>query len=713
MKKLIVLMFFFVTMLNCIVAQGFQFVYGTNEIAPGVILSADSLGYLIDYTLPKFKEEIVKTDCGSFSIIRFDGDGGFIEMSSIGRPALPVKNVNLQIPVGVNNVEYHVIQEVPTDLLELSDSYTYLQLQYPYYPAQEVFEDSTIVYSVNEDLYRADVWYGCNATNNVAVSEIYHYLGCAGISVNLLPVEYNPNKGIVRVPKRIRVKVDVPLGALNEEVLLKSNPVTFFDSWWSFCVPITFGRKSRLLIVTLPEFEEAMNEYRNYKSAVGYDVELIADESFCKSSILRDTLFDRYHSTKRPDFVLIVGDPTYIPYSSGVRDKYLNPPTDIYYACLEKTDISKEPMSPDVCVGRWPVSDESEIHNIALKTIRFEQEIIHYNCSVSLFSGIGSGKNIVFRNIKAVADDLKNRMKNVYLYDGRSFNEDTQAARSAMISTLKDNAWIFEYRGHGWYDRFSIPYDFTVWYCPASTICPITFSLSCLTNAMYMYDGKLQPSLGMRWLRNSHEKGGVTFLGATTESDRFENNYMNKKIFGRLARIDMNDRCVGNFIYNGMMDYYSSCKVVSRRHQVEKYVLMGDPSMFMSGINFNVNTDKMNVIKTARSYYEGCVQNKMSFQSQAQQLYGSVEEEELPLSVQHETIDVAPTITDDLVWVCFSGNANADVKILSLGGSILYTQENCVSGTSLSMSSLSDGVYIVAIQTSDGQSGNYKVIVKH
>ncbi|MGM9805581.1 MAG: C25 family cysteine peptidase [Candidatus Aphodosoma sp.] len=399
MKKVIILVFCWVAVHSCVIAQGFQFVYGTKEIAPGLILSATSDGYSIDYTLPEFNEVVVHTECGTFSTICFVGDDDFSEMDSTGMPALPIKSVNLQIPSSDSSVTYHMFPPTHTGY-SIYDPYTYIQLQHPYCPAMEMLEDSSAVCKMNEGFYYSDTWYSCDVTNNVFVSERYRYLGCVGVSVNLFPVEYNPKQKLVRIPKRIRLNIDVPLQSLNAELQFKYNPVTFFDSWWSFCVPDTIsggsGKKGRLLIVTLPEFEQALIEYCRYKDATGYIVDIQADENFRQSVKVRNLLMNAYHSNSRPDFVLIVGSPLLIPYSDGIRDKYNNPLTDIYYACLEKSNISKEPMSPDVCVGRWPVSSVTDIYNIALKTIIFEQEIVNYQKSVSLFSGIGKGQNLFF-----------------------------------------------------------------------------------------------------------------------------------------------------------------------------------------------------------------------------------------------------------------------------------------------------------------------------
>ena len=68
----------------------------------------------------------------------------------------------------------------------------------------------------------------------------------------------------------------------------------------------------------------------------------------------------------RPKYILLIGDE--IPYSTGELNNISNPPTDMYYACVDEYYTENEDITPDIYVGRWPVHNTAELEYIILKS---------------------------------------------------------------------------------------------------------------------------------------------------------------------------------------------------------------------------------------------------------------------------------------------------------------------------------------------------------
>lgn len=660
---------------------GYEFAFGEHQIANGLTLNVTPTGYFIEYEIPPFYEDTVIVNNNVFSVINFENDDDFFEMDYKGLPCLPFKSLNLQIPLNIRFIE-------PIINYAVFEEYEIYNLEYPYLPAQD-FERNQDNYNLQIDtiFYESDEWYGF-VNGGAELSSVYNYNGSAGITVNLYPIAYNPTSNSIRIPSRIIVELpNLPLN------LLTPCKHSLFDTYWhNYYADDRRVFKGNLAIFTHSDYEIALYPYMEYKRNCGYNVDLYTNENnWSDPTILRNKIKEIYDEDNEQglDYVLIVGSPTQIPYSTGNTTENNNIPTDIYYACLEEQDIEVEPLTPDILVGRWPATNQQDVVNIIEKTIRFEElvgQTYERAGKVALFSGIDNYARWFAKDINIFSNILENYNFCTETYDGRAFSNNETF--NLLNEELENNLWMMIYSGHGSPNRILLTPEYLEYYdirfLPYSDISPISFFFACLTNSSYHNYLSTNKTIAMQWILEQN-RGGVASFGATTTTKTYPDRHSGKTIFKQLKRRGRNMH-LADWTQSSMQRYCNAYwRATHAENQFKRYVLMGDPTLYIYGTDWN---------------YNPCYAPKQQ------------DENNKKTKIQNLNFEIFPTIANNNITINTSENIEY-LHITNLNGEIICRFENITNNTTISVSSLPESLYLIVAQTKDGNILNEKIIVKH
>jgi hypothetical protein len=244
------------------------------------------------------------------------------------------------------------------------------------------------------------------------------------------------------------------------------------------------------------------------------------------------------------------------------------------------------------------------------------------------------------------------------------------------------------YRGHGSSTSIDVPYSVSSFhFIPPPNgnasisnnhlkYLPFGFGWTCLTNN-YAYN---QHTFGEGFTTAS-KNGGVTYFGSTTISYTDKNRYSSRRVLKKLK--DKKNRSIAQMTVAGMTDYYNACRTSARRKQVEKYNLLGDPSLMLYGI--------VEATGNPANYAP-----KKDFDN----------------NQNSGGIKVYPTLADNFIQI----EAPSDINISSIalydliGRKIKAFDNNLVT---LDISNVANGAYILTIISDKDQISSFKIVINH
>lgn len=513
----------------------------------------------------------------------------FDYLSVDGRPELPFYSLNLLMPPDGGDYIVVSVNIISADTIKL---------QYPYTPSQAenyTFEDFSFdaSYYVSYD----NTWYW----DECAADTIW-YRNSKGLTFSVFPCHYEPSEQILVVvtDAEYEIKYDgSPLTFSYLQYLLdmERSLYFFYDNFVGFTEPYPLINGDEYLIITADAWNNttALADFIYHKESLGYHVTKtpLYDIGYSSEDIRK--YIQNEYKNNNTKFVLLVGNVGYtdsIAFSDGVQEDDNNPPTDIYYSCLSKNDINDQwkDYSPTVFVGRWPIQNGTQLRNIVDKTIASDLHLGTYNPNeINIFTGNGHHKNYTHRSYKYIYKNVVQKYSyyNGCLIDGR--NMTTAEATDSLKNHLEDDndnpTWMFVYGGHGNYQGLGGPYYF-LYYDIDHIITsdlnfqPFGFGFTCSTGNIYKND-----NFARTWLTST--EGGITYLGATTSSYATPDRYFSRKMFNQLE--GQPNMTIGEFVSNAKAKYYNPDKVIWRRREAKKYVLYGDPSLYLFGLNLQYN----------------------------------------------------------------------------------------------------------------------------
>lgn len=296
------------------------------------------------------------------------------------------------------------------------------------------------------------------------------------------------------------------------------------------------------LIIVPNQFKnaESLRAFVDWKSRMGFVCKIVTlDETGTNEDSIKRFLQNE-HASSSITYVLLVGNESYVvqpyryysyqPSSGSVEFEYVG--SDFWYGCLD----GDNDYQPELCVGRFCVSNEAELDNMIYKTINYEKNPP---------SGSWLKKNLLIAHRRpSVYQDC---CDSILTYPYRRETPDfiraygnsialggTGATNDTIIDIINNGVGIVNYRGHGansfWDDDWSISGEPFSAQAVASlnnyNKHPVVFSIACLTGRIRAV---VPPTLSELFCRGLN--GSVAFLGSTIEGLNLVNTAYDKNIY--------------------------------------------------------------------------------------------------------------------------------------------------------------------------------------
>lgn len=710
-----------------------------------------------DFSVPSYsiKDTILPIEYGNPNLYKhinvFESSAGLID--SVGFPELPFLMYNFEIPYNAYNIDVSL-----TDM-----QYEYYDLDNHILPCQGDLDKTGInnsyQFNINETFYSSDNFF---MTLECRLMDTFIIRGVKGVRLAVMPFKYNPYRKQLKVLKSAKIELRYQAG---QEIQKQPQSETWENIHSSLFVNHTPSLRApateNYLILTLPEYEESIQYFANYKQSLGMNVKVhTLAQSQLPSTEIKQIIQDYYDDIEtRPDYILLVGDHPNLPAYSGILhdDSIDNPFTDVPYAFLEGEDFYR-----DALIGRWPVHNSTDVQTITNKTIYMEMNM-HLCAKNAVFIAGADNHSINQHYFEQGHEDVID-----YAFDPEGYNctQLNQPERNTALLYLNDDPLFYIYSGHGAVALWAvITSDFPdQWYLNDYFInnsfhktYPMVFAFACETGNF----ARAINSISESWINDMN--GAVTYFGSSVNTQVLSDYRIEKKLFGDAF---YDEKTMGGIIEIGMkrfFDHILTGETVGERY-MKSYNLMGDPSFKVRGLGCadSYYVERMKLKSGDVQYYRAS--ETITFDGDNQAGYGSelvlqagqeivfkdgftaapgsevtaqIEEcvdnraisnrsENLPNSdVKRKIINVPisestlydvkvyPNPTTDILSINI-GNLNdkpASIQILDIFGRVMQSVGECLnSDIQLNISHLPSGCYYVV--TTIGKEKDYKCIIK-
>ena len=583
-----------------------------QQLTPECYVEVEPNRYVIHFTLPQYSLEFEDGNdydtghnygeygtCDDFTNIVILDDSDYDMTDIPGYPELPFFSLKLILPDNAHNIQVTYEKQDSTQ----EELYNYIT---PSYLGNRIVNhgngDSCV--SMDTGCFNSVYYtYGCDDmypngfyTGNYFLSPIYSIAGTTGVTISIFPFSYYPHLGYMKVLLEGTFYIDYEGGDVTS-VIDSLDTVDDYSALTAKMVYSNFNNTPQyitsngdlLIIASHSDMYETLDPYIYYKTLQNYNVEVVYLDNYsaCGNSLMIEAIIHYYN----PNFVLLVGNLNDIPP---------------HWNCSIPSDGPYHPL-----VGRWVVNGEygyyPELDRIILKTIDSEGYFTPYRSKASLFSGVDVKSRLrskqFYKRMSRVVEESFGSLSLPYnLYDGRN----PAVGFSTMAQDLQNNhPSFFLYGGHGTvltdeYDNsiiirtgISSPYkifpdNYYNYYYSYHNIYelgntfpyPMGFGFACDLNTY-----SVKESFGAEWV-NSYS-GGVSFYGATIESDGGSNDWLSRRMFRMFKKMT---ELVGNFplsfwIFCAEYDYYFAFSINKRWRHIQMYNLIGDPTLYVYGMS--------------------------------------------------------------------------------------------------------------------------------
>ena len=321
----------------------------------------------------EFKHAVVLSDpdVADYYLWRISGFGHSVVP---GEPDVPVRWDSFALPEGCASFTVSVLESACVDVpLRLSPARA---------PQPEGKESPAVV----PDIAPYEGWFPREV---VETGEVRVYRGRSVAEVGVYPVRYDWKNGVVRACSKIVYRVTFGEGGLRSAPEGRIAPDdSFLDNttlngnvgaagYEMFRSAGDTGSAGKdYLILSTPEFEEAVRRLADWKRTLGFGVHTRLRGDWTPERI-KSAVKEVYRSAPSLYYLLIVGDHDDVPAEDMARTIVNNKGyafdyryvTDYYYGCVE----GEGDVLADLYRGRLPVSTAMEAVTVVDKIIRYER----------------------------------------------------------------------------------------------------------------------------------------------------------------------------------------------------------------------------------------------------------------------------------------------------------------------------------------------------
>lgn len=520
----------------------------------GVSVVRTSSGYTINFTLPQYYLNDIKTPQGSMTTVSIPGYG----VTSVpGKPMLPQITFNLVIS---ENGGAPAVSVISRSTFSTSAGNHVFPFQAPYRrdlpPEKRPFNYDADYYSSAGEL----------RPQLAAASEPFNIGGLTGVRVTISPFSYNPLTKELTVTRTAEFRIDAP--AVPERISNISDVYAgFYQNFFAAFEAGNLRTIKNYLIITAPEYQAGLAQFVSHKSSLGFNVDLFTTQvTGTTTTAIKSFIQQRYNDPgTKPEFILLVGDIDKIPCWTGAGEG--TPNTDMNYVLLQGTDYYA-----DAFIGRFSITNATELQNIISKIIYTENNLATQPKS-NVF--MASTDNY------SITEGTHNYVISTYFEPGNYSNLKLYSHNGATTQQVSDalnaNKIFAIYSGHGSETSWADGPVFTQSNIRnlTNTFYPFVYSFACITGSYHIAE-----CFGETWIRD--DKGASAFYGSSVNSYWDEDDILERKLIKAMFEDNLTK-------VTPMFDMakYLTCQYYGGNvtpgstmlRYLEMYNLMGDPSI--------------------------------------------------------------------------------------------------------------------------------------
>ncbi|MBN2477405.1 MAG: putative Ig domain-containing protein [Pirellulales bacterium] len=335
----------------------------------------------------------------------------------------------------------------------------------------------------------------------------------------------------------------------------------------------------RLLVIVHNDFQGDIASYVTHKTGIGWTVDVAnTSTAGATNTAIRSYIQSRYANVAtRPDAVLLVGDTDRIPHFVGSGEG--NPVTDLYYGCMDSGDD----WYPEIPVGRFSVTNATELGNVIAKTIWYETSSSGPWTNHATFMASQDNYQITEGThdyvIDTYMDPLGYTSDRLYQVTHGATTQDTR-------NSFNTGTALGVYSGHGsetsWAD--GPPFSQSdVRSLTNAGMYPLVFSFACVTGSFQVGECFMET-----WLRQA-DKAAVVAVGSSVNSYWTEDDILERVLFDAIydeGYVGIGDAWVhARELY---LAHFGSGSTT--RRYFEMYNIMGDPTVVVLGLDFAITS---------------------------------------------------------------------------------------------------------------------------
>ena len=440
--------------------------------------------------------------------------------------------------------------------------------------------------------YRPDIHTGSNTGNAFLPGPLCKSAGTffmrdyKGQTFLFYPFQYNSSKKELRIYHTISVKlypqaVDEPV----RPIPVKENSAEFENIYTSLFANYPEKKRytpveeeGRLLIISHPDFIQAMEPYIKWKTEKGIPTELIDIETIGDAENLKSYV-ENYYNNKGLTYLLLVGDSHHVPpyFKTGY--------SDAAYGHITGNDSYAE-----VIVGRFSAENIDQVKSQVERTIYYEKQPTSrdtwYENAMLVASeeGIGDDEEYDWEHMRNIVPDLTGfTYRQVYeLYDGSQGGDDKPGDPGVelFIENFNSGIGMMSYIGHGETD-FIYTTGFSnddVPFLDNTGMLPFIFIVAC-DNGNFI-DRTCLAETWMRAEKNGGHTGAVCVLASTIDQEWDPPMAAHDEMIDILTESypDNRKRTFGGIAVNGCMLMNDEYPIYGPQ-MTDTWAIFGDPTL--------------------------------------------------------------------------------------------------------------------------------------
>ncbi len=542
-----------------------QKAYALQEVLyqsqPQFAIAVQQKGYTLDLDLQGFWKQAHYVKGSVYEIVNLPG---WESQTAVGKPAVPMKPVFVELPIGAS----YTVKVVDINSVEMP-----LAAIWPTQPAvpQDLppppFTKDNMAYSQNALYPKSPII----STHEVWMRD--HRI----LEIQVAPIRYNPVTGVVNAATKLTIEVTLNTIGTNQVSALHSATFdqTMIEGLPSVLQPkrIPMGKKAPLakyMILLDDQFSSnaKLAEFVDWKKRRGNDVVIVKTSDINSNGSPQNSEITSYMRNlpdkDYPVYLLIIGMDS---RSNGV-EPYMyqgKTPSDLRFACKTSSDFL-----PDLFYARLPASNNSELRTMLEKVMDmdrnppqsnmyqkvlmagqiqdnegqknvcdrmhcetsdaiacyFEQDAggVDYSCVRAITNPHSArsdclwrndSRSMLWRNVSGNARKIGRRVHDHFI--------NNSTARSRINNSINNGVSIIQHRDHGYVKGWGNPS-----YSSSNLRSgvdngknrPIVFSNNCLSGSYHRSDSFIKA-----WM--THAKGGAyAYVGCTNVSSWGWNDYV-------------------------------------------------------------------------------------------------------------------------------------------------------------------------------------------